>query len=331
MNIAMTGGTGFLGQALLRLLAGRAEHIRVLVRNPADDPRVRAWNAEPVAGDLSVPGSCDRLVEPGDVLMHLAARVDMSGHWSEFERHTIDGTRNLLAGVLARRPSRVVYASSAGVYLHPAIHPPVSAGRTAPIPWAGNPYGKAKLAAEELIRTECDRAGVSWSILRLGFLYGPGNRAILRYFVPLARSGRIRIIGRGDNRIASLYVDDAAESLISAALHPAAHRRVYDVASDERVTQAEYLEGTADAVRVPRPSRHAPAGLALAVASLVEWGAKLLGRSAPFTRSMVMLMGADQQVDCSEIIRELAWQPRTRFADGMARAREWHDAQAVGR
>ncbi|MBI4578223.1 MAG: NAD(P)-dependent oxidoreductase [Planctomycetes bacterium] len=324
MNAAVTGGAGFLGQALLRLLAGRGGAVRALVRNPKDEPRVRERGAMPIPGDLTVPGACDRLAEPGSVVFHLAARVDMAGRWAEFQRHTIDGTRNLLASVLPRRPARVVYASSAGVYLHPRVRPPVSADRTPARPWRGNPYGRAKLAAEELVRTQCDRAGVSWTILRLGFLYGPGNRAILSHFVPLARAGKVQIIGRGDNRIASLYVDDAAEALVLAAAHPAADRQIYDVASDEHVTQTDYLNGTADAMGLRRPSRHAPARVAMIAAAVVEWLARLTGGSPPFTRSVVMLMGADQQVDCARITRDLGWRPKTRFADGVAVMTQWH-------
>jgi len=80
MRAAITGGTGFLGQALIRLLIPQAEEIRVLVRRPEDDARIRSLGAQPIRGDLTAPGGCDDLVRDGDIVFHAAARVDVTGN-----------------------------------------------------------------------------------------------------------------------------------------------------------------------------------------------------------------------------------------------------------
>jgi nucleoside-diphosphate-sugar epimerase len=330
MNAAVTGGTGFLGHALLRLLVPTAGSVCVLVRKPADVERIRALGADPILGDLTVPGGCDGLVRSGDVVFHCAAHVDMKGRWSDFERTTIQGTRRLLESALPQKPSRFVYVSSGAVYLFPSTPGPVSALRTAAKPSSYNLYGRAKLAAENLVRRECERVKCSWSIVRLGFLYGPGNRQLISHFAPMLQSGWLRIVGRGNNLIASLDVDDAARAVLLCGTRPAADRRVYDVASDERVTQREFVCAIADVLGLPRPERRVPYHLAFLVTCVGECLAGLIGRSARFTRAMVALMAVDQIVDASPIRNELGWRPQTRLADGMERMKQWYLQQQGG-
>lgn len=324
VNAAVTGGTGFLGRVLLRVLAPQADEIRALVRRGEDEAALRALGALPIRGDLTLPGACDELVRTNDVVFHAAARVDMTGPWSEFSRTTVTGTRRLLEAALPCRPSRFVYVSSAGVYLGARGHGAASADRTPPNPLPYNLYARAKLEGEDLVRGECERAGCPWTIVRLGFLYGPENRALLRHLVPLLERRRLFIIGSGRNRIATLYVDDAAHAVLLAGRHPAAENKVYDVASDEHVTQREYLEASADALGLPPPRRHVGRRVAYVAASLAELWARLRGGVPPFTRAMVVLMAADQVLDTSRIRDELGWRPEVAFEEGMRRTAAWH-------
>jgi len=325
MQAAITGGTGFLGQAIIRLLAPEAQSVRVLVRRPEDDARMRALGAEPIRGDLTDPRACQDLVKPGDVVFHCAARVEMTGKWQDFVKTTIEGTRRLLAAALPLRPTRFVYISSAAVYSkRAAADGPICANRTPAAPVRHNLYGRAKVAAEELVRTECERAGCSWAIVRPVFVYGPGNRVLVRNFARLLERGRLFVVGRGDNRISTAYIDEAAQAVVLAGLHPKAHGRVYDVASDEAVTQVDFLNATADALHMPRPTRHVPTRLAFMAAWGADLIAKLPGCEPRFTRAMVDLMSTDQEVDSTPLNQELGWQHKTRFAEGMWRMREWY-------
>lgn len=324
MIIALTGGTGFLGQALIRFLVPVAEQVRVLVRRPADEDRLRSWGAVPVRGDLVVPGGCDGLVGNGQVLIHSAARVDLTGTWAEFRETTVEGTRRLLASALLRQPGRVVYVSSAVVYSSSGQGTPMCAERTPVEPASFNYYGRAKLEAENLVREQCDRAGCPWTILRLGFLYGPENRAMESHFLPLIKRRWLFIVGGGENRIATLYVEDAARAVVLAATRALAGNRVYDVASDEPVTQCQFLDGTCDAMGLPRPRQQVGSlRLARFVSGAADWFSRLTGKKFSFSRAMVELMSADQVIDAGRIRAELGWRPEVAFEEGIRLTRQW--------
>ena len=323
-SAVITGANGFFGAALAKALLERGGRVRALVRREDAAAEMRSLGAEPVLGDLTEPGGCDGLVAEGDVVFHAAARVDMNGRWEEFRRTTIEGTRHLLAAALPKRPRRFVYISSGAVYGASGDPSGVCADRTPARPAAYEYYGRAKAESERLVRSECERTDCPWTILRLGFLYGAGNRALLRHFIPLAKSRRLRIIGNGENRIAGLYIGDAVQATALAGWHPIAVNKVYDVASDELITQREFINTTTDALDLPRAGRHIGRRVAFACAWLVETLSNLSGRQAHVSRSAVALMSADQAMDAGRIRAELGWRPEVSFREGMRRTQEWH-------
>ncbi len=323
MNAAVTGGTGFLGRALLELLVPEADTVRVLVRRPEADDSIRAAGAEPVRGDLDDPSSLSGFLQGGEVVFHAAARVAMTGSWSDFHRPIVEGTRGLLDNALPRAPKRFVHISSVAVY--PKGHPgPWSADRTPTDPPRENYYGRAKLMAEELDRTECDRAGCPWTNLRPSFLYGPGNRPLLKQIAPLLKGGRLVVIGDGSNLLATLFIEDAARAVLLAGTHPAAVGKIYDVASDDSVTQHELVTANGTAFGLQRAALRLGVGLAYVAATAAEIGSRLLFRTSPFTRFMVTLMRGNQVIDAQRIRDELGWRQQVSFEEGMRRTGEWY-------
>lgn len=325
MNAAVTGGTGFLGRVLVGILVREADSVRVLVRRPADVERMRSLGAAPHMGDLTVAGGCDGLVRPGDVVFHAAARVDVRGRWSEFRETTIEGTRRLLDAALRERPARFVYVGSGGVYLGSRA----AGGRPSVCPARYDLYSRAKLAAETIVREECDRAGCPWTILRLGVLYGPGSRSWARYFTALQQAGWLRLIGDGNNRIATLYIEDAARAVVLSGAHPRAPGRVYDVASAEPVTQRQFVNGLAVAFGLPPVRRAVNPRVARLAAWLAENVARLTGREPAIHRAMIDYVGIDQVLDATAIRAELGWEPKVTFAEGLHRTAEWYQRERL--
>lgn len=317
-TVVLTGATGFVGRALLRVALGRGARIRALVRRPADARAIAGPDVTTHVGDLTRPESLADLVRAGDTVIHAAARVEMNAAWPAHQRHTIDATLHLLDAAAPARPARFVYISSAAVY-GIANGGPICAERTAPRPTHDNRYGRAKLTAERLVRARCEAAGVPWTIVRLAFLYGPDNRAFASEMRVLKERRRLRIVGAGINRIATLHVDDAAEAIWIAATHPFAAGRIIDAASDECVTQLDFVGRQAEALGLGPVDRHIAPPLAYLAGGIAEVVMSAIGQTPAISRWLARLMSSDQVVDASAL-RSLGWSPRRSFAPEADRA-----------
>lgn len=140
----------------------------------------------------------------------------------------------------------------------------------------------------------------------------------------LIQRKRLFIIGPGDNRIATLYIDDSVRAVILAGTHPDASGRIYDVANDEPITQRELLQAMAEILGHSLPLRRIPKKLAYVTAFLVDQIACIPQLQVDFSRAMITMISTDQVVDASRIRNELSWQPEVQFAEGMQRTREWY-------
>lgn len=159
-TVLLTGATGLVGSRLLPRLADAGHVCRALVRRDVELPA----GVTAVRGDLDDPASLAPALEGVDAVVHLAALFrtdDEAAIW----RANLDGTRHLVEAVQQHAPAaRVVMASTGNVYDATATHPARESDPCAPTA----AYPASKVAAEQLLR----ESGLTWSILRLPFVYG---------------------------------------------------------------------------------------------------------------------------------------------------------------
>jgi nucleoside-diphosphate-sugar epimerase len=162
-TLLLTGASGLVGSRLLPRLAQSGFDCRALVRaDLALPPGTTA-----VRGDLDNPSSLRAAVEDVDAVVHLAALFrtdDQDAIW----RANLDGTRNLVDAVSTHAPrARFVMASTGNVYDADAARPALENDACSPT----DAYPASKVAAEQVLRD----SGLTWSILRLPFVYGDGD------------------------------------------------------------------------------------------------------------------------------------------------------------
>lgn len=162
-TLLLTGATGLVGARLLPRLAADGHACRALVRRPVDLPE----GVTPVTGDLDDPSTLLDAVGGVDAVVHLAA-LFRTGDEAAIWAVNLDGTRNLLDAVRRRAPgARVVMTSTGHVYDADGRRPAREDDPCAPTA----AYPASKLAAEQLLRA----SGLTWSVLRLPFVYGDGD------------------------------------------------------------------------------------------------------------------------------------------------------------
>jgi nucleoside-diphosphate-sugar epimerase len=162
-NVLITGTTGLVGSRLLPRLIAEGHECRALVR----DDRPSAAGSTVVRGDLDDPCTLVQAVQGVDAVVHLAALFrtdDEDAIW----RANLDGTRNLVEAVTAHAPrARFVMASTGNVYDHDQVRPGQESDTCSPTA----AYPASKIAAEAVLR----ESGLTWSVLRLPFVYGDGD------------------------------------------------------------------------------------------------------------------------------------------------------------
>ena len=209
MRIFITGGTGFIGSSLVRRLRMEGHKVWVLARSEQAIKKVYNLDAAPVPGDITQPGPWQDEVSLADTVVHCAALVSDWGYRRDYQIVNVFGTGNVINAV-KEWDGNFVHISSIAVHgFHPGVY-----NETSPIHRGGHPYCDSKAAAEQLIDSAVAE-GLKASIVRIAGVYGPGDPHFVMRFLKQAESGRIFIVGRGDQPSNLIYIDDVAEGLMS--------------------------------------------------------------------------------------------------------------------
>ena len=187
MTIAVTGATGFVGQALLDRAADTGVAVRALTRRPQDPSAGVEW----VRGDLDDAGALARLLDGVEAVIHVAGVVNAADA-AGFDHGNVTGTLNVIAATKAAGVPRLIHVSSLS-----AREPGLSA------------YGASKARAEKLVMA----SGLDWTMVRPPGIYGPRDVDYFEMF-RMARWGVLPVPPRA-GRSSLIHVDDLARLLLA--------------------------------------------------------------------------------------------------------------------
>lgn len=323
----VTGATGLLGSHIVEQLRKRDYPVRVLVRPGSDTSWLRTQGVEFAEGDITDRASLDRACKGVEVVHHSAAKVGDWGEWSEFQRVTIDGTRNVIEAAVAAGVRRLVHVSSVSVYGYHTR--PGTVDETHELgyklyKWAY--YSRSKIIAERLAWDAYNAGRIELAVIRPAWIYGLRDRTTIARLVNMVRDGRAKILGRGDNRLNVVYAGNVAEACVKAAYMPEANGQAFNCSNDGVLTQKGYFDHVADALGVPRVRRHVPYRLAYFAGFVLEIiGHLLRSKKPPFvTRYAVWLMGRYSYFPADKARRVLGWEPTVTYEVGIPMTVRWY-------
>ena len=321
MTALVTGGSGVLGQCLVRLLVRRGTRVRILdlVPPPADDGEGAAA-VEFVQGDMRDRTTVERACRGVEVVYHLAAGQRMKPQFrgmSEAEVYdmNVGAVANALAAACAARVRKLVFTSSSGVYGIPRTEP---CGEDHPQRPLGA-YGRSKIAGEALCR-EAVAAGLDVTILRPMSLFGPHMTGVFTILFEWVRRGRpVYLLGSGRNRVQMASAWDVAEACILAAETPAARGRAFNLGADDVPTVREQVEGLIAHAGTGSRLRPIPA-------ALLRAGATILDRFglSPIVPEHYLLADKTFVLDTRPAKEVLGWRPRFTNLGLTIDAYEWY-------
>ncbi len=320
MRVLVTGASGLLGGAVAQLLRQRGEHVTTFQRGASGLP------GRDLRGDVTDAAAVHTAVRGQDAVVHLAARVSVTGPRRAFEAANVGGTANVVAAARAS-PSvrRLVFVSSPSVAHIGASLVGAGAGAADPARARGH-YARSKAAAE-LLALAADGPSLAVVAVRPHLVWGPGDTQLVGRIVARARAGRLTLVDRGLALMDCTYLDNAAAAIV-AALDRAriAHGRAVVVTNGEPRPVAEVLARICAAAGVPAPTRHVPLRVARAGGAVVEAVWALLGRTddPPMTRFLAEQLATAHWFD-QRLTRELlAWTPTVSLEEGFTRLTAWY-------
>jgi nucleoside-diphosphate-sugar epimerase len=313
----VTGGSGFIGGALVERLRREGWDVRALARSEAAAVRVRELGAEPVSGELGDGGALRDGADGSEVAFHCAAKVEDWGEPADFERLNVQGTLNVIEACRAAGVRRLVHASTeAALTAGEAL---VNVNEDAPLrPDSPFLYSSSKARAEQLVRAAAGK-DLETVVVRPRFVWGRGDTTLLPALTALIRAGRFRWIGGGRQLTATTHVDNTVEGFwLGATKAPAGG--IYFVTDGEPVVFREFVTRMLETQGVTPPDKSIPDGAAEAAAVAAEGAWRTLRRpgSPPLTRFAVWVSSKECTIDISRAEGELGYRPVVTRDEGLA-------------
>lgn len=308
MKVLVTGGTGYLGSAIVRALARAGHEPIAFARHATASASAARLPGRAIDGDIRDTRAVTAAAAGVDTICHAAALVAL---WrrdpSEFDAVNVGGLQSVLSATREHGLARLVYTSSF-LALPPA---------DSPHPLTANHYQRTKVAARDVAR-RATSDGSPVVTLYPGVIYGPGPATEGDLVGRLMRDhlgGRLPGVIGPERLWSYSFVDDVAEAHVAALTHPSPARD-YVVGGVNAPQQAIYEFLRKERGR-PLP-RRLPYGVAFAAAAALEAYAALARQAPLLTRGVVEIFGHDWSLDSGPAQADLGL-TITPLPDGLGR------------
>ncbi|HEY2784018.1 MAG TPA: NAD-dependent epimerase/dehydratase family protein [Fimbriiglobus sp.] len=305
MKVLVTGGGGFLGGAVVRLLHARGDTVRSFTRSKY--PWLTEIGVEQALGNLADADAVRKAAEGCDAVIHVAAKAGVWGRYEDYVGTNVAGTRNVIAACQTLGIRKLVYTSTPSV-----VHSGGDIeGENESLPYAEHfraYYPETKAKAEKLILA-ANTSNLATVALRPHLIWGPGDPHLVPRLIARARVGKLRRVGKRNVKVDVTYVDNAADAHVLALdrLEPGSPvaGKAYFLSNGEPVGLYDFINRIL-----------ATAGLPPVAKSVAVWKAKLAGRVLEKVYSLFRLSGEPAM---------------TRFLAGQLSTSHWYDISAAKR
>jgi len=327
MKALVTGGGGFLGGALVRLLLSKGAQVRVLARG--DYPELKALGVDCVQGSVADEDADTRACLGCDTVFHVAAKVGMWGRYEDFYNANVLGTANLLAAAKAAGAARFIFTSTPSV-VYPGGGRDVNGwDESAPYPGKFDSYyAETKARAERLV-LKANATRLATVSLRPHLVWGPGRDHMIATIIERGRAGRLKRIGDFNKLIDVTYIDDAARAhwLAAEKLSPGAAcaGRAYFISQGDPRPNWDVVNLILAAAGVPPVTKTMPYAAARAAAAIMEtlWRLARARTEPPLTLFVLQQLTTAHWFNISAARRDLGYSPEVSIEEGMRRLGEW--------
>jgi uncharacterized protein YbjT (DUF2867 family) len=290
MPILVTGGTGFVGSAIVAALGDRP--LRLLVRDRTKSSKIAAPNIEFVEGDVAIPETLSDAVRGCETVIHLVGIIEESGG-ATFDGVIRQGTVNVVNAAQDAGVRRFIHMSALGASDRP-----------------GFGYMQAKWEAEKAVKA----TDFAWTIFRPSVIFGPGDGFVTALAGVVRSFPVIPVVGGGQTKFQPLSVKDVADAYVSAVDDPSTTGKTFELGGPEVLTYEQMLDIIAAKLGKTKRKVHMPVGLMKTVVSLSSPLPKAI--KPPVTSEQLKMLALDNSTAYSAT-EQLIGRPPLRLRDGI--------------
>ena len=322
-TVMVTGATGLLGGAVVRMLLSRGDvHVRAFAR---DRHKAGMFQDDPVQvsiGDVTERDTVRRATAGCDVVIHSVMAVGNG----DTRQVNVEGTRNVLDAAVEEGVDRLVHISSVAVF-HPVSDGVVDEAHPKEPDGSGTSYHDTKLESETLALDYAREKGLAVVVLQPAAVYGPRAGYWSVQVLERLRDHTVVLVDEATRSRNIVYVDDLARAMVLATEQDGIEGECFiisgkeDIAGPDFYRAHESMLGTTCVAEATAQELESLGGDLKALA---------LQKGMPADRPVVQAkFGENVHVSCEKACRLLGWEPEVEFAEGMKRTEAWARAEVL--
>lgn len=348
-HVFVTGAGGFLGKAICRLL--RLVDIKVTGFARGSYPELNQMGVNMQQGDITDFVRLKEAMQSCDLVFHVAAKAGVWGSKEDYFKPNVQGAENIIRACQELAITRLVYTSTPSVTFAGIDE----AGIDESQPYATNFlnfYGESKALAEQKIlaasanfnqnshqsdnqysqqglqqgsqRVKSPVKLLKTVALRPHLIWGPNDPHLVPRVLARARSGKLKLVGKEDKLVDTIFVDNAAYAHILAAIELSKNNshcigKAYFISNDQPITMAAMLNNILHCVDLPPVTKRVPSAVAYAAGAILEWLYKVLNKKQEpiMTRFVAKQLSTSHYFDISAAKKDFGYTPLISIEEGM--------------
>ncbi|MDX2496029.1 MAG: NAD-dependent epimerase/dehydratase family protein [Desulfuromusa sp.] len=325
MKVLVTGGGGFLGKAIVKLLLEQGDDVCSFSRNIY--PQLTALGVDQFVGDLTDLSAIIKAVDGCELIYHVAAKAGIWGSYDEFYQPNVIGTKNIIQACRKCNITRLVYTSSPSVVFDGSDMEGID--ESAPYPdhylsW----YPQTKAEAEQCVLAANDDS-LATVALRPHLIWGPEDNHLVPRILERGRTGALRRIGDNPCLVDTVYIDNAAMAHVQAAEKLAVGSGVagkaYFISNDEPLPLWEIVNRILAAGGLPAVTKTISPSIAYTAGRVLETFYRIfkLPGEPRMTRFVAKEMSTAHWFDLTAAKNDFGYQPKVSIDDGLKQLQLW--------
>jgi nucleoside-diphosphate-sugar epimerase len=319
-HVFVTGAGGFLGKALCTMM--RSADIKVTGFARGSYPELEQMGVNMVQGDICHLEKLKTAMQGCDLVFHVASKAGIWGSKSDYYRPNVDGAANIIEACNALAIKHIVYTSTPSVTFAGVDE----AGIDESQPYAEhflNYYAESKAIAEQMM-LNANSEYLKTVALRPHLIWGPEDPHLVPRVIERAKAGRLKLLGKTDKLVDTIYIDNAAYAHILAGVNllkteTQCAGKSYFISNDQPITMANMLNNILACVDMPPVTKRMPTFLAYGVGALLEWVYHLIAKKEEpmMTRFVARQLSTSHYFTIDAAKNDLGYQPLITIEQGM--------------